>query len=93
MVLLNELKPEECSHDMLQMLDLRLREHAEVLQNADRIRCFKYLTLASIVAGNPRPSLAFTVDRFNTRFRLARLEEAEVGDYGRIEDFNLECER
>ena len=49
-----------------------------MLQNADRIRCCKYITPASLVAGNPRLNLAFTANLFNTWPGLARaLDEAD----------------
>jgi len=91
-VLLNQLKPEECSRAPLQTGDLRERAE-EVLQNADRIGCRKYLTPASLVAGNPRLNLAFTANLFNTWPGLAPLEEAEAKDYGAVEDFDAEGER
>ncbi|KAL5514368.1 hypothetical protein ACEPAG_2456 [Sanghuangporus baumii] len=91
-VLLNQLKPEECSRAPLQTTDLRQRAE-EVLQNADRIGCRKYLTPAALVAGNPRLNLAFTANLFNTWPGLAPLDEAEAKDYGVIEDFDAEGER
>ncbi|KAH9924148.1 fimbrin [Fomitopsis serialis] len=48
-VLLNQLKPDECSRAPLQTRDVRQRAE-EVLQNADRIGCRKYLTPASMEA-------------------------------------------
>jgi plastin-1 len=64
-VLLNQLKPDECSRSPLQTRDLRQRAE-QVLQNAARIGCRKYLTPASLVAGNPRLNLAFVANLFNT---------------------------
>lgn len=64
-----------------------------MLQNADRIGCRKYLSPASLVAGNPRLNLAFTANLFNTWPGLAPLDEAEAKDYGVIEDFDAEGER
>lgn len=91
-VLLSQLKPEECSRAPLQTSDLKQRAE-EVLQNADRIGCRKYLTPASLVAGNPRLNLAFTANLFNTWPGLEPLDEAEAKDYGVIEDFDAEGER
>ncbi|KAH9991525.1 calponin homology domain-containing protein [Russula vinacea] len=48
-VLLNQLKPDECSRSPLQTRDLRQRAE-QVLQNADRIGCRKYLSPASLIA-------------------------------------------
>lgn len=91
-VLLNQLKPDECSRAPLQTPDVRQRAE-EVLQNADRIGCRKYLTPASLVGGNPRLNLAFTANLFNTWPGLAPLDEEEKKDYGVVEDFDAEGER
>ncbi|KAH8115933.1 calponin [Phellopilus nigrolimitatus] len=91
-VLLNQLKPEECSRAPLQTGDLRERAE-QVLQNADLIGCRKYLTPSALVAGNPRLNLAFTANLFNTWPGLAPLDEAEAKDYGIVEDFDAEGER
>ncbi|EJD05464.1 calponin [Fomitiporia mediterranea MF3/22] len=91
-VLLNQLKPEECSRAPLQTPDLKERAE-QVLQNADRIGCRKYLTPSSLVAGNPRLNLAFTANLFNTWPGLEPLDEAEAKDYGVVEDFDAEGER
>ena len=48
-VLLNQLKPEECSRAPLHVADLKERAE-QVLQNADRIGCRKYLTPSSLLA-------------------------------------------
>ena len=91
-VLLNQLKPEECSRAPLHVADLKERAE-QVLQNADRIGCRKYLTPSSLVAGNPRLNLAFTANLFNTWPGLEPLDEAEAKDYGIVEDFDAEGER
>ena len=91
-VLLNQLKPDECSRAPLQTRDLRQRAE-QVLQNAARIGCRKYLTPASLVAGNPRLNLAFVANLFNTHPGLAPLDEQEAKDYGAVEDFDAEGER
>ena len=91
-VLLNQLKPEECSRDPLRTTDIRQRAE-QVLQNADKIGCRKYLTPASLVAGNPRLNLAFTANLFNTWPGLEPLDEEEAKDYGIVEDFDAEGER
>jgi plastin-1 len=64
-VLLNQLKPDQCSRSPLQTRDVHQRAE-EVLQNADRIGCRKYLTAKSLVAGNPKLNLAFVANLFNT---------------------------
>ncbi|KAF8546199.1 Ca2+-binding actin-bundling protein [Imleria badia] len=91
-ILLNQLKPDECSHAPLQTRDLRTRAE-QVLQNAAAIGCRKYLTPSSLVAGNPRLNLAFVANLFNTWPGLASLDEQEAKDYGAVEDFDAEGER
>ena len=73
-VLLNQLKPEECSRAPLQTRDIKQRAE-EVLQNAVYIGCRKYLTPSSLLSGNPRLDLAFVANIFNTWSGLAPLEE------------------
>ncbi|KAL7419195.1 fimbrin [Cryptotrichosporon argae] len=89
-VLLNQLKPDECSRAPLQTSDLHQRAE-QVLQNADRIGCRRFLTPNAIVAGNPKLNLAFVANLFNTWPGLAPLEEAEAPP--EIEDFDAEGER
>lgn len=91
-VLLNQLKPDQCSLAPLQTRDVRTRAE-QVLQNADRIGCRKYLTPASLVSGNPRLNLAFVANLFNNHPGLAPLDEQEAKDYGAVEDFDAEGER
>ncbi|KAI9568074.1 fimbrin [Boletus coccyginus] len=91
-ILLNQLKPDECSRAPLQTRDLRQRAE-QVLQNAAAIGCRKYLTPSSRVAGNPRLNLAFVANLFNTWPGLDPLDEQEAKDYGAVEDFDAEGER
>ena len=91
-ILLNQLKPDECSRAPLQTRDLRQRAE-QVLQNADKIGCRKYLTPASMVSGNPRLNLAFVANLFNNYPGLDPLDEQEAKDYGVVEDFDTEGER
>jgi len=91
-VLLNQLKPEQCSRAPLQTPDVRQRAE-QVLQNAEKIGCRKYLTASSLVAGNPRLNLAFVANLFNTHPGLEPLNEEEAKDYGVVEDFDAEGER
>ncbi|GAA5999509.1 hypothetical protein JCM5350_007310 [Sporobolomyces pararoseus] len=88
-VLLNQLKPNECSRAPLQEHDLHARAE-KVLQNADAIGCRKYLTPTSLVAGNAKLNLAFVANLFNTWPGLEPLEENERPV---IEDFDAEGER
>lgn len=88
-VLLNQLKPNECSRAPLQERDLHQRAEL-VLQNADAIGCRKYLTASSLVAGNAKLNLAFVANLFNTWPGLEPLEENEKPV---IEDFDAEGER
>jgi plastin-1 len=91
-VLLHQLKPEQCSLAPLKIQDLKTRAE-QVLQNAANIGCRKYLTPASLVAGNPRLNLAFVANLFNTHPGLEPLDEAEAKDYGIVDDFDAEGER
>ncbi|KAF8649506.1 hypothetical protein AX16_005758 [Volvariella volvacea WC 439] len=91
-ILLNQLKPDQCSRAPLQTRDLKLRAE-QVLQNAANIGCRKYLTPSSLVAGNPRLNLAFVANLFNTHPGLEPLDEQEAKDYGAVEDFDAEGER
>ncbi|GAA5955354.1 hypothetical protein JCM21900_005782 [Sporobolomyces salmonicolor] len=88
-VLLNQLKPDQCSRAPLQERDL-LQRAEKVLQNADAIGCRKYLTPSSLVAGNAKLNLAFVANLFNTWPGLEPLEENERPV---IEDFDAEGER
>ncbi|CDZ98455.1 fimbrin-like potential actin filament bundling protein [Phaffia rhodozyma] len=89
-VLLNQLKPEQCTRAPLQTKDVHQRAE-EVLQNADRIGCRKYLSPSSLVAGNPKLNLAFVANLFNTWPCLEPLDEAEAPPP--VEDFDAEGER
>ena len=60
-VLLNQLKPDECSRAPLQTRDLKQRAE-EVLQNAVYIGSRQYLTPSSLLSGNPRLNLAFVAN-------------------------------
>jgi plastin-1 len=91
-VLLNQLKPDQCSLAPLKTADLRARAE-QVLTNAGNIGCRKYLTPASLVAGNPRLNLAFVANLFNTHPGLEPFDEQEAKDYGAVEDFDAEGER
>ncbi|EXJ76251.1 fimbrin [Cladophialophora psammophila CBS 110553] len=88
-VLLNQLKPDICSRAPLKTRDL-LQRAEEVLQNAERIDCRKFLTPTALVAGNPKLNLAFVANLFNTHPGLDPLEEGEKPE---IEDFDAEGER
>ncbi|KAF2760051.1 fimbrin [Pseudovirgaria hyperparasitica] len=88
-VLLNQLKPDICSRAPLQTQDLHQRAE-QVLDNADRLDCRKFLTPKSLVAGNPKLNLAFVANLFNTHPGLDPITEEEKAD---IEDFDAEGER
>ncbi|KAI8089077.1 fimbrin [Halteromyces radiatus] len=88
-VLLNQLKPDQCSLAPLQEYDT-LRRAEMVLDNADRIECRKYLTPKALVAGNPKLNLAFVAHLFNTHPGLDPLTEEEAPE---IEPFDAEGER
>ncbi|KAK8153134.1 actin-bundling protein Sac6 [Phyllosticta citrichinensis] len=88
-VLLNQLKPDICSRAPLQTRDL-LQRAEQVLDNADRLDCRKFLTPTSLVAGNPKLNLAFVANLFNTHPGLDAITEEEKAE---IEDFDAEGER
>lgn len=76
-VLLNQLKPDQCSRAPLQTHDLRQRAE-QVLRNAEAIGCRKYLTVPSLLSGNPRLNLAFVANLFNTHPGIEPLDEQEA---------------
>jgi len=88
-VLLNQLAPELCSRSPLQTRDL-LHRAEQVLQNAEKLDCRKFLTPTALVAGNPKLNLAFVANLFNTHPGLDPLTEEEKPE---IEDFDAEGER
>lgn len=88
-VLLNQLSPENCSRSPLQTGDL-LQRAEQILQNADKLGCRKFLTPTSLVAGNPKLNLAFVAHLFNTIPGLDPITEEEKLP---IEDFDAEGER
>jgi plastin-1 len=88
-ILLNQLDSTQCSRAPLQTSDL-LQRAEQVLRNADKLDCRKYLTPASLVAGNPKLNLAFVANLFNTHPGLDPLDETEKPV---IEDFDAEGER
>ena len=88
-VLLNQLAPETCSRSPLQTRDL-LQRAEQVLQNAEKLDCRKFLTPTALVAGNPKLNLAFVANLFNTHPGLDPLTEE---DKLQIDDFDAEGER
>ena len=88
-VLLNQLSPENCSRGPLQTRDL-LQRAEQVLQNADKLDCRKFLTPTSLTAGNPKLNLAFVANLFNNHPGLDPITEEEKLN---IEDFDAEGER
>ncbi|KAI9808701.1 MAG: Fimbrin, actin-bundling protein [Sarcosagium campestre] len=88
-VLLNQLSPENCSRSPLQTRDL-LQRAEQVLHNADKLGCRKFLTPTSLVAGNPKLNLAFVAHLFNTHPGLDPITEEDKLE---VEDFDAEGER
>lgn len=88
-VLLNQLSPESCSRNPLQTRDL-LQRAEEVLTNAEKLDCRKFLTPTSLVAGNPKLNLAFVANLFNNHPGLEPLTDEDKLE---IEDFDAEGER
>ncbi len=87
--MLNQLSPENCSRGPLQTRDL-LQRAEQVLQNADKLGCRKFLTPTSLVAGNPKLNLAFVAHLFNTHPGLDPITEEDKLE---VEDFDAEGER
>ncbi|KAB8200711.1 SAC6 like protein [Aspergillus parasiticus SU-1] len=88
-VLLSQLAPDVCSRGPLQTQDL-LQRAEQVLANADKLGCRKFLTPTSLVAGNPKLNLAFVANLFNTIPGLDPITEEEKLE---VEDFDAEGER
>ena len=88
-VLLSQLAPDQCDRSPLQTRDLHQRAE-QVLQNADRLDCRKFLTPTSLVAGNPKLNLAFVANLFNTHPGLDPITEEEKAQ---VDDFDAEGER
>src|SRR5580700_7547256 len=88
-VLLNQISPENCSRSPLNTRDL-LQRAEEVLQNAEKLECRKFLTATSLVAGNPKLNLAFVANLFNTHPALDPITEEEKLQ---VDDFDAEGER
>ncbi|KAJ3390549.1 hypothetical protein HDU92_000388 [Lobulomyces angularis] len=88
-VLLNQLKPNECSRLPLREQDLHKRAE-QVLNNADKIGCRKYLTPKTLVEGNAKLNFAFVANLFNTHPGLDPLSDAEMAG---IDDFDSEGDR
>lgn len=78
-----------CTRAPLQTRDLHERAE-QVLQNADRLGCRKFLTPSSLVAGNPKLNLAFVANLFNNHPALDPITEEEKLE---VEDFDAEGER
>lgn len=78
-----------CSRAPLQTPDL-LQRAEQVLQDADKLSCRKFLTPTSLVAGNPKLNLAFVANLFNTHPCLDPITEEEKLE---VEDFDAEGER
>lgn len=88
-ILLHQLDSSLCSLDPLRTSDLTLRAE-QILENAEKLDCRKYLTAKSLVSGNPKLNLAFVAHLFNTHPGLDPIEEFEAPE---IEDFDAEGER
>jgi len=86
-VLLSQIGAEYgCTRAPLQTRDL-LQRAEQVLQNAEKLECRKFLTPTSLVAGNPKLNLAFVANLFNTHPCLDPITEEEKAE---VEDFDAE---
>lgn len=88
-ILLNQLAPDLCSKAPLQTSDL-LQRAEQVLQNADKLGCRKFLTPRALVAGNPKLNLAFIAHLFNLHPGLDPITEEDKVE---VEEFDAEGER
>ncbi|KAI8811020.1 calponin homology domain-containing protein [Cladochytrium replicatum] len=90
-VLLNQLSPETCSRAPLREPDVYKRAE-QVLENADKLGCRKYLTAKTLTDGNSKLNFAFVANLFNTHPGLEKLTEAEMSE---LDDwlFNSEGDR
>ncbi|KAI3650716.1 hypothetical protein MP228_004197 [Amoeboaphelidium protococcarum] len=75
-VLLNQLEPSQCSRAALNEKDLKQRAE-QMLVNADKLECRKYVTPKAIVEGNQKLNLAFVANLFNNYPGLEPLTETE----------------
>ena len=66
-----------CSKAPLQISDLHERAE-QILINADKLGCRKYLTPKTLVQGNSKLNFAFVAHLFNTHPGLEKLSEAEM---------------
>ncbi|CEJ92202.1 Putative Fimbrin [[Torrubiella] hemipterigena] len=78
-----------CTRAALQTRDLHERAE-EVLCEADKLGCRKFLSPTSLVAGNPKLNLAFVANLFNNHPALDPITEEEKLE---VEDFDAEGER
>ncbi len=74
--LLNQLAP-ECSLDPLNTTDL-LERADQVLANANKLKCRRFLTPTAFVAGNQKLHFAFVANLFNKHHGLEPLSEQEM---------------
>ncbi|KAJ3046802.1 hypothetical protein HK097_000497 [Rhizophlyctis rosea] len=82
-VLLNQLAPGQCSRAPLQTADLFDRAE-QVLQNADKLGCRKFLTAKTLIGGNRKLHFAFVANLFDTHPGLENLSgagRAEVDEF------------
>ncbi len=75
-VLLHQLAPSVCSRAPLREPDLLTRAE-QVLENADKVGCRKYLTAKTLVEGNPKLNFAFVANLFNLLPGLEPLSDTE----------------
>lgn len=88
-ILLNQLAPDLCSKAPLHTTNL-IQRAEQVLDNAEKLKCRKYLTPSALVTGNPKLNLAFVAHLFNTHPGLEPVEEGETIE---IEEYDAEGER
>lgn len=85
-ILLNQIAPEECGVDMSPMQEHDPTARAtEMLKQADKMGCKKFVRPKDVVKGNQRLNMAFVANLFNTYPALKAedgLPDFDLGDYG-----------
>lgn len=76
-VLLSQLSPANCTRAPLNTTE-PLKRAEQILENADKLGCRKYLTPKSLITGNANLNYAFVANLFNTVPGLEPLSEAEM---------------
>lgn len=78
-ILLKQIAPKELGVDLSPLREQNLERRAEqMLQNAERMECRKFVRPSDVVAGNPKLNLAFVANLFNTHPALEIIEAPQA---------------